>query len=52
MCECGLEVTRLDKCGKVILDFAGQSKPMELHIFRTLCYSGTLMETEGIKCKE
>ena len=45
--ECGLDVTNLDKVGVIMFEFTGQPQLMEVHVFRTKCYTGIPVETEG-----
>ena len=45
--ECGLVVRDLDKVGVILFEFTGQPQLMEVHVFRTTCYSGHPTETEG-----
>ena len=45
--ECGLDVTNLDKVGVIMFEFIGEPQLMEVHVFRTHCYTGTPVETEG-----
>lgn len=45
--ECGLVVRDLVKVGVIMFEFSGQPQLMEVHVFRTTCYSGQPIETEG-----
>lgn len=45
--ECGLIVEDLDKVGVVMFEFTGQPQLMEVHVFRTIHYSGQPVETDG-----
>ena len=45
--ECGLDVTDLDKVGIILFEFVGELQLLEVHVFRTKNYFGSIMETEG-----
>lgn len=46
--ECGLVVSNLDKVGVILFEFVRQPQILEVHVFRTEHYTGTLVETEGM----
>ena len=45
--ECGLDVSELDQVGTLIFEFVGEPQLLEVHVFRTEQYTGTVTESEG-----
>ena len=45
--ECGLDVSDLDHVGTLIFEFVGEPQLLEVHVFRTEHYTGTVTESEG-----
>ena len=45
--ECGLDVSDLDKVGTLIFEFVGEPQLLEVHVFRTEHFTGTVTESEG-----
>ena len=47
--ECGLDVAiaNLDKVGVLKFEFVNEPQILEVHVFRTTCYSGEVTESEG-----
>lgn len=45
--ECGLEVSQLDEVGTLIFEFIGEAQLLEVHVFRTEHFTGTVTESEG-----
>ena len=45
--ECGLDVSHLDEVGTLIHEFVGEPQLLEVHIYRTEHFTGTVTESEG-----
>jgi 8-oxo-dGTP diphosphatase/2-hydroxy-dATP diphosphatase len=45
--ECGLDVLELDHVGTLIFEFIREPQLLEVHVFRTEHYTGTVTESEG-----
>ena len=42
-----MDVSDLDQVGTLIFEFVGEPQLMEVHVFRTEHYTGTVTESEG-----
>ena len=42
-----MDVSELDRVGTLIFEFVGEPQLMEVHVFRTEHYTGTITESEG-----
>jgi len=45
--ECGVKAKSLRRIGLLIFEFVGESQLMEVHVYETDDYIGTVFETEG-----
>ena len=45
--ECGLDVSHLDEVGTLIHEFVGEPQLLEVHVYRTEHFTGTVTESEG-----
>ena len=48
--ECGLDVSDIDHVGTLIFEFVGEPQLLEVHVFRTEHFTGTVTESEGESC--
>lgn len=48
--ECGLDVSELDSVGTLIFEFVGEPQLLEVHVYRTEHFTGTVTESEGKAC--
>ena len=49
--ECGLDVSHLDEVGTLIFEFVGEPQLLEVHVYRTEHFTGTVTESEGDKLR-
>ena len=47
--ECNLTAKNLDHVGILKFEFVGQPQIMEVHVFKTRKYEGSIQESEGIR---
>jgi 8-oxo-dGTP diphosphatase/2-hydroxy-dATP diphosphatase len=46
--ECNLTANNLDHVGILKFEFVGEPRIMEVHVFKTSSYEGSVQESEGI----
>jgi len=46
--ECGAEVNDLERIGLLMFEFKDQEQLLEVHVYQTDAFSGTIVETDGV----